>query len=330
MHSSNSGKVAVLLMSVGSPRNGKEVEKYVDELRKERRLTRQLVAGLLKDSRGIATVARAVRRPTAVQMAALKRKYKRIGFSPLLAITERQARALKAKLSTKGITADVYPAMKRLHPSIREVVTRMKNRGYGTVIGIVMFPSYSVVFNDAYEMLLKSEMRKQGLRCNLTVIKSWDENKNFLEAWRENISHEYARLDRKRTLVIFTTHSIPKVFVDGGDNYIKNFEKAAKRLATSTMLQNWKCGYYTGGHPSPVQDIRQVIYEAKADGYSNILSVPLGFVTENMETLYGLGIECAEAADKAGIGITRMHPLNDSEKLIDALADLVMKGLNNK
>ncbi len=325
----NEGKkrIAVLLMSVGSPSNQDEVEKYVSELRMEHKVTKQLVIGLLKDWRNAATVARAMRKPTKKQMDALRSKYASIGFSPLLEITNRQAIALQSKLSEKGVNAGVYPAMKRLHPSIREVVAKIKEAGCAEVIGIVMFPSYSKVFNDKYEKILLSEMKAQRMDCSATVIKSWDDNVQFLDTWKESILKAYAPIRGERTMVIFTTHSMPKVFIDGGDEYIKNFERTARRLATELMLQDWTCGYYTGGHPAPVKDIKICISESKSKGFERVLLVPLGYVAENMETLYGLGAECDETAKKIDIGITRMHPPNDSEKLINAMAELIVRNL---
>ena len=320
-------KIVVVLMSVGSPRDSGEITEYVDSIRKEHRITKTLLFGMLKDPRNLALVAKAMRRPTASQVSALAEKYAQIGGSPLLSITRRQAGRLHSTLSKRGVYAKVVVAMKRLHPSIKEALAEARASDSTPVVGIVMFPSYSKVYSQEYEEMLLSGIKDLGIHTASVVVKSLDGNGMFRRALEESISNAYAPLRGRKTMVVFATHSVPKVLLDGGDPYIKNFESLAGYLARRLKMSDWTCAYYTGGHPSTVQEVTRCISKCKSEGYRRVLLVPLGYVADNFETLYGLGAMCKKAARTAGIGITIMRPLNDSTRLSNALSDIVIKAV---
>ncbi len=312
-------------MSVGSPHGRKGIADYLGSMHRNHKITRSLVAGILKDPRNAATVANALKKPSEDQLAALREKYTKIGGrSPLVRITLKQANMLHSRLKNIGIDAKVLVGMKHLRPSIDEAVAKAKNSPNPLLIGIVMFPTYSKVYGDEYEETFVSSLKKYGFGKNGVIVKSWDDNEKLSEAWQSAISKPYAKLRKLRTMVIFATHSLPKVFIDGGDPYIRNFESFAARIAKSLDLQDWSCAYYTGGHPAPVREITGFVRECKENGYDHVLIVPLGYVADNFETLYGLAAMCKEAASASRIGITLVKPLNGSAKLAEALSDIVV------
>ncbi len=324
-------KIIVILMSVGSPRGRDEIIKYLKDIKSEHRITKSLILGVLKDPRNISTIIKAMRTPTADQVESLYNKYKKIGgASPLASITRRQAKRLCAVLKSSGIDARVTIAMKRPRPSISEAISEFKHYRNPLFIGIAMFPTYSKSFGDRYERMFTSGIKNSGIDADSIVVKSWDDNAKFRIAWSSKISKSYIPLRGKKTMVIFATHSIPKIFIDGGDPYIKNFESLARSVATMAGIRNWTCAYYTGGHPAPVPEITSQIRKCKEEGYKHILLVPLGYVADNFETLYGLGIMCKKAAAESRIRITQMHPLNDSPELSAALSDIVLNIVKNR
>ena len=323
-------KVIVILMSVGSPRGRNEIRKYIEGIRAEHHITKTLICGMLRDPRNIFTVVRALKMPTSGQIESLYAKYLKIGgMSPLVAITQRQANRLRSRLQSSNVDADVEIAMKRLYPSINHAMSRLRRYKDPIIIGIAMFPTYSTVFGDEYERMFIASMRESGIKAHGIVVKSWDDNAKFRNAWINRISDSYSRLNPKKTIVIFATHSIPKVFIDGGDPYIKNFESLARSLATEIGIRNWACAYYTGGYPASVPEVTRYIHKCKEDGYGDVLLVPLGYVADNFETLYGLGLMCKKAAAESGIRLISMHPLNDSLGLSDALHDIVLDIIKN-
>ncbi|MCH6553906.1 MAG: ferrochelatase [Acidobacteria bacterium] len=67
----------------------------------------------------------------------------------------------------------------------------------------------------------------------------------------------------------------------------------------------------------------------RADGARSILVVPVAFVTDHIETVYEIDVEAREQARELGFTQFEIMPaLNDSPRLIGALADLVLRTVN--
>ena len=64
-------------------------------------------------------------------------------------------------------------------------------------------------------------------------------------------------------------------------------------------------------------------------GYRNVLVVPVAFTSDHIETLFEVGIELAEDAEKVGITAFKCtEGLNGSEIFIQALADIAKTHLD--
>jgi ferrochelatase len=64
------------------------------------------------------------------------------------------------------------------------------------------------------------------------------------------------------------------------------------------------------------------------EGVTEMLVVPISFVTEHIETLHEINIEARAEAAKLGIDIFRMMPaVGDSPLFIGALKDLVLRAV---
>ena len=56
---------------------------------------------------------------------------------------------------------------------------------------------------------------------------------------------------------------------------------------------------------------------------TDVVSVPVGFVSDHVELLYDIDVKARAVADEVGIRLERPPALNDDPVLIEALADLV-------
>jgi ferrochelatase len=69
-----------------------------------------------------------------------------------------------------------------------------------------------------------------------------------------------------------------------------------------------------------------VLSELADQGHRQVLSVPFGFVIDNLETVYDIDIELRQLAAERGVTFKRADSLNNDPALIDALADIVLHG----
>ena len=71
------------------------------------------------------------------------------------------------------------------------------------------------------------------------------------------------------------------------------------------------------------------IHKLAGEGVKDMLLVPVAFASDHLETLFELGIEYRRQAKEAGVRQYEVtEGLNDSQKFIDALAQLVVEKLS--
>jgi len=63
----------------------------------------------------------------------------------------------------------------------------------------------------------------------------------------------------------------------------------------------------------------------RAEGVSNVLAAPVGFVSDHLEILWDLDVEARERAAELGLEWARTESLNDEPAFVHALAELVRK-----
>jgi ferrochelatase len=308
----NGGKmVAVLLMAYGSPNNLDEVEDYFTDIRRGKK-------------------------PEPHEVEELKERYRAVGGkTPLLEITQKQARALEDNLRKRhNVNAKVLIGMRHWRPYIRDAVKEISDDGvlYENVIGIVLAPHYSKMSIGGYAELLEKASKdflEKGTKVEM--VQSWNVEQNFLQAWKEKIEKALSLFPKERqasVFVIFSAHSLPERILQWNDPYPKQLMETSIELAKMLDLRNWAFAYQSAGIAGGKwlgPDILQKIEEVGTNGQKDILIAPIGFVSEHLEILYDIDIECQNLAKKLNINLKRTELLNDSPKLIDALATLVLK-----
>ncbi len=128
--------------------------------------------------------------------------------------------------------------------------------------------------------------------------------------------------------VLFSAHSLPKKFIDEGDPYVDQIkgtiEEITKRITIKWHLSSQsKSGPVRWLEPSTDEKLKELARE----GVRNILVVPISFVSDHIETLYEIDILYKEMAENLGINLRRTESLNTHPLFIEALKEMVMKGV---
>ncbi|HEV2672210.1 MAG TPA: ferrochelatase [Gemmatimonadales bacterium] len=290
-------RIAVLVMAYGGPGNLDEVEPYLKDIRGGR-----------------------VTRPQLVEE--IRARYARIGGrSPILELTRAQAAGAGAVL---GDQFEVYVGMRHWHPYIQDVVEEIARAGHQRVVGVAMAPHYSNMSVGAYE---KKLLQAADGRLDVTLIRSWWHEGQFLEAVASRITAALQRFPRGSTVpVIFTAHSLPEKILASADPYPDELKASAADVAHRAGLQDWRCAYQSAGAtPEPWlgPDVEDVITEVARAGNRTLLLVPIGFVCDHVEILYDIDVECQALARRLGIQLERTSSLNNDPRLVAAVAAVV-------
>lgn len=303
---------AVLLMAYGSPERPDEVEAYYTHIRGGRVPSREAVQRLQK-------------------------RYEIVGGrTPLLDITTDVARALERSLSgSEEATTDsdpvrVYVGMKHWHPFIADVVPRMVADGVTEMVAIALAPHYSKMSVGGYQNAVRDAVaRMAGAAIDVSFVDSWHLHPQFVELIAARVRDAlelWPPLARDKVVTVFSAHSLPVRIRDWNDPYERQLLESCHAVAARVGLDNWRFAWQSAGEtgePWLGPDICDVIETLHRDGARNVLSVPIGFVSDHLEIFYDIDHEARRRAEALGMTLRRTAMPNADPAFVRLLAALV-------
>ncbi|MDH4226683.1 MAG: ferrochelatase [Deltaproteobacteria bacterium] len=252
------------------------------------------------------------------------------GSSPLLKITLAEADALKVELASLGLDTEVYVGMRFWHPYIKETVRDMWMDGVEDALAVIMAPHTSRVATGGYLADIEEARKTTAGVPEVRYASTWHTHPLFIEAIKDNIDAALKTLPLdKKTLLLFTAHSLPAPAL-AGDSYVGKINETIEAVTKGANLPEHRLAYQSKGG-GPVEWLgpaaEDEIEKAAKDGFGSILIVPVGFVSDHVETLYDIDILFKDIALKAGLNFARSLSLNTSPKFIKMLADVVLNNI---
>ncbi len=320
-------RIGVLLFNLGGPETLDDV--------------RPFLFNLFSDPDIIRLPLRALQKPLAWLISSQRYKlsrgyYEQIGGgSPLRRITDEQARALERTLAGRNISARAYVGMRYWHPFLEDALEEIRRDAVTDLVVLPLYPQYSISTTGSSLNRMNELAGANGDAApRVSVIEKWHDDPNYLAALSDTIGDQlagFADQDPSRTHIVFSAHSVPVRYIDEGDPYLDQtqqtvnavMERLGRDRPHSLSFQS-KVGPVKWLRPSTDEMIRKLARE----GESQVLLVPVSFVSEHIETLYELDILYRKVAAEVGIAHYRRVPaLNCRPAFIDALAGLVERAL---
>jgi protoporphyrin/coproporphyrin ferrochelatase len=319
-------KEGVLLFNLGGPDTLADVRPFLFNLFSDPEIIR-IKSDTLR--RALAWILAGARQNKSKEL------YRQIGGgSPLRKTTESQAAALGAELASRGHKVCVYVGMRCWKPSIDEAVERILQDGIRRLILLPLFPQYSTTTTGScfrYFQTLDAQFALSS-KIQISYIKSWFGEPLYVEAMADSIRAglaQFPEADRAKVHILYSAHSIPDRYAQKGDPYpdqiwesIASIDTQLENAYASTLSFQSKIGPVKWLGPTTKDTLRKL---AK-DGVSNLLAVPLGFVSDHLETLQEMDIQYKKLA--ADLGIRQFHraaALNVDPKFIRALAAVTLR-----
>ncbi|MFC1849572.1 ferrochelatase [candidate division CSSED10-310 bacterium] len=293
-------KCAVLLTNLGGPENLEAVESFLFDLFMDRDIIPIPLEGRLREP-----LARFLARR---RYQKVRQRYQVIGQgSPLVKITNEQARALGESLRKSDLPVPVFSAMRYGHPQISKIIKRLPETLQDLIV-IPLFPHYCKATTGTTIKCLQQAVQRHSRTFRTRVIEHFHEHPLFLEAMLETMRLGIQFLQDKideLPFIVFCAHSVPLRFVKQGDPYIDHIEQNARRLASLLNLPEgqWQVAYQSQIGPIKWVGPRaeDVLERLGRDEQNGVLLVPISFVSDHLETLYDMDIVLREVAKKAGI-----------------------------
>ncbi len=270
-------------------------------------------------------------RPTSPELVAeFRERYAKIGGkSPLLEISNAQARALEARLNADGGPYRCYVGMRNWTPHIRDVYAKMVQDGLERIIVLPLTPYHSRRSVGAYFRAVQEAQAKLGVPVSVTYVESWNTEPALLDAFVGKINGALAKLGARGfrdPAVVFTAHSLPRKLMEEGDDYEKELQETMGLILRRTQPLRARMAYQSAGRteePWLGPTLEDTLEELAEAGEKAVLVVPFGFISDHLELLYDLDIEAKETATRLGMPFERAESLNTDPAFIDAMAHAV-------
>lgn len=307
--------IGVLVMSYGTPESMEQIEAYYTHIRRGNP-------------------------PTPEQLAELTERYEAIacGIFPLRENTNHQVAALEAGLNSGDQTSEdvefrCFQGLKHARPFIEDGVQEMAQSGISRGIGIVLAPHYSSMSVGSY--IKRAEAKAQELGVQMTFIQSYHMHPTLISTLADRVKAALLKFEENAkhpVRVLFTAHSLPESILSMGDPYVEQLHESSQAVAEAAGVSRWQFAWQSAGRTSVPwlgPDITDVLQSLrKEEDVRNVLICPIGFVSDHLEVLYDIDIECQQVAAQLNMHLERTQSLNSDPQFIDTLCDVIVEQAN--
>lgn len=319
-------KIGVVLLNLGGPDSLEAVEPFLYNLFVDPDIINFPGSFLFRE--WLAKLISSKRHPR------IQEQYKQIGGkSPLKDFTLQQAALLEEKVNEK-IPAKVYVAMRYWHPFTEEALDAIEKDGIKKVILLPLYPQYSKATTESSVKEWNKQLKLRGdvPKLETKLVENYYDFPSYIDAFVERINQGLDNFSPEildSVHILFSAHGTPMKLVREGDPYSGQIRET---VATVMQRGGWKQKHHlcfqskVGPQKWLAPSTPKTIEELAAQGVKNMLVVPIAFASDHLETLFEVGIEFRHLAREKGVEQFEVTlGLNDSDKFIGALAELVLQ-----
>ncbi len=156
--------------------------------------------------------------------------------SPLLAISRRQAGALRQRLArTLGREVPVALAMTYGTPSIASALAELEAQRVRRIVVLPLFPHYSCTTTAAALDALFAELNQRRWMPELRTVNSYHDDPGYIAALVRSVRAHWQTQGRGEHLLM-SFHGLPQRYVLAGDPYYCHCQKTGRLLAEALGL----------------------------------------------------------------------------------------------
>jgi len=242
------------------------------------------------------------------------------GASPLPDITSRQALALQARLVQQlASPIRVRRGFLYTEPTVADCLAELDGH---EVVALPLSPFSSRLTSDKYREALDAAGREK-----VPLLEGWYANRGFVKAISRRAAAALDGCDVNEWAVLFTAHNVPLETIMEGDPYVEQLQQTISQLVPALVPGDWRFAFQSkgrGGGEWLEPEVDDMVRTLAEEGWKKVLVVPVGFVSDNVETLYDLDIVLRQQIEGLGMEYRRSAAPNDSPPFIEMLADVVI------
>jgi len=268
---------------------------------------------------------------TAETLKVVEARYELIGgASPLPDMTARQALALQARLIQElAFPIRVRHGFLYTEPSVADCLAELDGH---EVVALPLSPFSSRLTTGKYRRAI--DEAQAGAQAGgaapsreIPLLEGWYASRGFVRAISRRAAAALDGCDVNEYAVLFTAHNVPLETIMEGDPYVEQLQQTIAQLVPALVPGDWRFAFQSkgrGGGDWMEPEADDMVRSLAEEGWKKVLVVPVGFVSDNVETLYDLDIVLRRQIEGLGMEYRRSAAPNDSPTFIEALADVVI------
>ncbi len=258
------------------------------------------------------------------------------GVSPINQQNRDLITALTEELRKNGPALPIYWGNRNWHPMLAETLRQMAADGVQNALAFVTsaYNSYSSCRQYLQNIAdARSEAGPGGKAPHVEKLRAFYNHPLFIDANADQIRSSLSQLNAPIGQLVFTAHSIPESMAAKCE-YAAQLDEAGRLIADELGIENWKLVYQSRSG-SPAQpwlgpDICDHLKELHAEGISDVVIAPIGFVSDHMEVVYDLDVEARQVAKELGLNMVRAATAGTHPSFVKMVRELILERVDNQ
>ena len=260
--------------------------------------------------------------------------YRFDGVSPINEQNRALLTALIPELIGHGIELPVYWGNRNWHPMLADTLRQMAEDGVHRALAFVTsaFASYS----GCRQYLEDIERARTEMGAHAPVIdklRLFHNHPGFIEPTAERVLEAFGAVDesaRAAARLVFSAHSLP-IAMSEACAYVTQLRDACQLVAERVGRSEWDLVYQSRSGP-PSQswlepDVCAHLRSVRSDGCTDVVLVPIGFLSEHMEVIYDLDVEAREVSEEIGLNMIRSSVVGCHPRFVAMIRELIQERL---
>jgi ferrochelatase len=317
---------ALLLLSFGGPEGPDDVMPFLENVVRGRGVPRDRLLGVAEHYRHFG------------------------GVSPINDQNRALITALRTEFADHDLDLPIYWGNRNWHPYVADTVATMAKDGVrrALVLATSAYSSFSGCRQYQDDMARAIEATGPGAP-ELHKIRHFFDHPGFVEPQADAVRAAVAAIDAARhasTRLVFTAHSIPASMARQSGPaalvaeltpeqglYVAELREASRLIADSGAPDiGWDLVWQSRSGPPSVPwlepDVNDHLASLADDGVTDVVVVPVGFVSDHVEVLWDLDNEARETAGRLRLGFTRTPSPGTDPRFVAMVRELVVERLD--
>lgn len=252
------------------------------------------------------------------------------GVSPINGQNRALVAALERELRDHDLALPIYFGNRNWAPYLDEAIIRMRADGVRRALVFVTsaFSSWSGC-RQYREDVIDAIERLGADDIAFDKIRVFYNHPGFIEPMAERVRaaiDEFPAERRQNIEIVFTAHSIPSAMARGCA-YEAQLAEACRLVAAAAGAPSYRLAYQSrSGAPHMPwlePDILDELDALHAEGRTDIVVAPIGFISDHMEVLFDLDEEAAGRAASLGMTVRRTATVGIHPRFVAMIRELI-------